>query len=210
MNIVIVGATGLTGKQLVTQAIARGHRVTAFARSGDKLAGIGGQLRVLTGDITDKDAVAAAVKGHDAVVSALGAAKPWRHTPAIVEGIANIIAAMSAKGVTRFVYQSALGVGDSHGAARGRVLGLMIPLMLKAAYEDHATDEAAIRASGLDWTIVRPALLTNGKHTGKWTSGPDLRDRFPFSWIARADVAAFILQALERGEGVRQAINIIG
>ncbi|WP_174292937.1 NAD(P)-dependent oxidoreductase [Sphingomonas bacterium] len=210
MNILVFGATGLTGKQLVAQAIAHGHRITAFVRSGDGLAGIGGDLHVVTGDITDRKAVDAAVKGQDAVVSTLGAAKPWRHTPAIVQGVAAIIAAMQANGAERFVYQSALGVGDSRGAARGRLIGLMIPLMLHAAYEDHAVDERAIRGSGLAWTIVRPALLTNGKATGKWTSGPNLRDRFPLSTIARADVAAFILRAVERSEDVRQAINLIG
>ena len=209
MQILVFGATGLTGRQLVTRAMAGGHRVTAFARSADKLTDIAGDLRVVIGDIADRRAVEAAVREQDAVVSTLGAAKPWQHTPAIVAGVGHILAAMKANGVDRFVYQSALGVGDSRSAVRA-ITGMMIPLMLKAAYEDHAMDERAIRDSGLAWTIVRPALLTKGKATGRWTSGPDVRERFPVSMISRADVAAFILQALEQGTDLRRAVNLVG
>ena len=210
MRILVFGATGATGRLVVSQALACGHAVTAFVRSRSKLERVEGDLRVVEGDITDRAAVSAALRGQDAVVSTLGAAKPWRPSPDIVQGVGVIIAAMTAAGVDRVVYMSALGVGESRGAVRGSVLGLMVPLMLKAAFADHAIDEQALRDSGLAWTIVRPTLLTNGAATGRWRSGPDVRDPFPMGRIPRADVAAFILGALDRGEDVRKAVNLVG
>ncbi len=209
MKILIFGATGLAGKHVVTQALTRDHEVTAFVRSRDRLGTLQGKLRVVEGDIADRAAVAAAVRGQDAVVSNLGAAKPWRRSPAIVHGVANIIATMQEHGVDRFIYQSALGVGESRDAVRHSLIRLMIPVMLKNAYADHAIDERAIRDSGLAWTIVRPTLLTNGARTGTWRSGPGVRDPFPFGRVARADVAAFILDRIERDEDVRSAANLV-
>lgn len=149
MRLVVFGATGRTGQDLVTRALGHGHKVTAFARRPEELDDRRADLRIVQGDITDAAAGAATVEAQDAVVSTLGSAKPWRHTPAIVRGVAVIIAAAKTAGVQRFVYQSALGVGESRYAVRGTVLGLMIPLMLKKAYEDHAVDEQALRDSGL-------------------------------------------------------------
>lgn len=209
MRLVVFGATGRTGQDLVTRALGHGHKVTAFARRPDELDDRHADLRIVQGDITDAAAVAAAVEAQDAVVSTLVSAKPWRHTPAIVRGVAVIIAAAKTAGVQRFVYQSALGVGESRYAVRGTVLGLMIPLMLKKAYEDHAVDEQALRDSGLAWTIVRPTLLSNGPATGRWRSGPEVKDRSPFAHIARTDVAAYLLNTLERNLHVRQAVNLV-
>ena len=210
MRILVLGATGATGRLLVSQALARGHAVTAFVRSRAKLEGVEGDLRLVEGGITDRAAVSAALRGQDAVVSTLGAKKPWRPSPDIVQGVGVVITAMKAIGVDRVVYMSALGVGESRGAVRGSVLRLMIPLMLKAAFADHAVDEQALRDSGLAWTIVRPTLLTNGAPTGRWLGGPDVRDPFPLGRIPRADVAAFMLNAIDRGEDVRKAVNLVG
>ena len=208
MRILVFGATGLTGKEVVKAALGRGHQITAFVRSPEKLDDIDG-VDVVEGDITDAAAVSAAVKDHDAVVSELGGSKPWHHSPEIVTAVGHIIAACREHGVDRFVYQSALGVGESRDAIAGTVLGLAVPFLLRKPYEDHAENEQAIRDSDLAWTIVRPTSLTKGEATGEWRSGPDQENPSALNRIPRADVAAFVLDELEREGDVRQAVNLV-
>lgn len=208
MRILVFGATGLTGKEVVKTALGRGHQVTAFVRSPEKLDDIDG-VDVVEGDITDAAAVSAAVKDHDAVVSELGGNKPWHHSREIVTAVGHIIAACREHGVNRFVYQSALGVGESRDAIEGTVLGVAVPFLLRKPYEDHAENERAIRDSDLAWTIVRPTSLTKSEATGEWRSGPDQKNPSALNRIPRADVAAFILDELEHGGDVRQAVNLV-
>lgn len=140
---------------------------------------------------------------------ALGGTRPWRRSPAIVDGARRIVSAMRDVGPKRLVYLSALGVAESRADTGALVRRLIIPLVLRGAYADHATDEARIRASGLDWTIVRPTNLTRGPATGRFKSGPHICDRFPIGRISRADVAREIVGLLEEERGICEAIHLV-
>src|SRR5512147_3139820 len=112
MRILIVGATGGTGRELVEQALERGHEVTAFARRPEAVAVRHERLRVARGDVMDAASVAAAVAGQEAVLSALGH-KRWLYPTRILsQGTANVLDAMAKQGVRRFVCETSLGVGD--------------------------------------------------------------------------------------------------
>lgn len=210
MNILIFGASGPTGRELVRQALAQGHRVGAFVRNPARFAARHANLALVVGDVTEQAAVEQALRGRDAVVSALGSGQSLRQDPALIHGIQNIIQAMGDAGVRRLVYLSMLGVGGS-----GRQLGLVdrylvVPLLLRNVLADHARKEALIKRSTLDWVIVRPPRLTNGPQAGKYRSGPDIRERTLLASIPRADVAEFMLQQLTDNRYVHATPALLG
>jgi putative NADH-flavin reductase len=188
VKLIVFGATGATGRSLVDQALAGGHEVTAFVRSPDALAGTG--AHVVAGDVLDPAAVAAAMPGHAAVLSALGT-KPWKHVDICSRGIASIIAAMQAANVRRVVAMSSQGVGDSRV---GPVAGIFTRLILARSFRDKLAMEEALGATDLEWIVVRPGLLTNGPPRGRWRC--DASGALRGGRIARADVAAFMLGEL--------------
>lgn len=202
MKIVLFGATGLTGQQVLTLALQAGHDVTATARNPSDLALKHERLRVVKADGQDAASVAAAVAGHDAVVSALGSRTRAKNTVRS-DSARNLIAAMKPAGVKRLIWLSAAGVGDSADQARrssfvfGRII---MPLMLKAVYADAAIADEALLASGLDVTVVRPVGLNNKPATGRVVVTP-----IPSSYIPRADVAKFMLDQLGSSEFVGKA-----
>ena len=194
MRIVIFGATGPTGRELVLQALARGHHVTAFARDLRRMKTAHERLTVVVGDILDPVAVASAVAGQDAVVSALGATDRKDGTT-VSRGTGHILSAMKQHGVRRLIVQSAVGVGDSKRQA-GILFGkILMPLFLHTVFEDKARQEELVRRSGLQWTIVRPTGLTNKPARGRYKIETD---DVPVPWnISRADVADFMLSQLD-------------
>ena len=108
MNITIFGASGATGHQLVKQALAQGHMVTAFVRNAARLKIRHHHLKVMEGDVVDYDLVEQAIRNKDAVLSALGASSPFKYDQAIVDGVSNIIRAMKTNSISRFVYMPVL------------------------------------------------------------------------------------------------------
>lgn len=204
MNVIVFGASGATGRELVGQALQRGHRVTAFIRSGPKPSTDSHRLLAIRGDVRDNQAVATAVDGHDAVLCALGAATPLRREPLLVEGIRSIVTAMEQHGVRRLVYLSFLGVHE--GRAQLSILGrwVVAPVVMRNVVADHEAKERIIRATSLDWVIVRPPRLTNGPRRGTYRSGVGIRATSLIPRISRADVADFMLRQLEEDEHVRQ------
>ncbi len=190
MNIIIFGATGSVGRHLVSQAQAAGHKVTAFARTAGALAKDHPNLRTVAGDVLDPEAVAAAVKGHDAVLCAIGAG---RNGGVRARGTANIIEGMRRHGVRRLICQSTLGAGDSAVHLNFFWKYIMFGLLLRPAFADHAEQERLVMASDLDWTIVRPAAFTDGPATGAYKHGFSTSERQLTLKISRADVAAFML-----------------
>lgn len=203
--IAVFGATGGTGQQIVAQAQARGYSVTALARAPEKLAP-SARLTVHQGDALDASAVRAVVTGQDAVSCALGAGA--RHSTLRFEGTRNIVAAMKAEGVRRLVIVSSLGVGESRGNLPFLVRAVLVPLFLRHAFADHERQEACVRESGLEWTIVRPAALTDGPRTSRYRHGFAPDDRSVRGKISRADVADFVLTCLESGDDVRRASGL--
>lgn len=193
MKLIIFGATGTVGRQLVEQALGRGHQVTAFVRDPAALTVDHDDLACRVGDVFDADAVSDAVRGHDAVLIALGAGR--KGTVRTV-GTKHAIAAMKRHGVRRLICQTTLGAGDSRPALNFFWKRIMFGLLLKDAYADHQAQEALIEQSGLDWTIVRPSAFTDGPLTDAYKHGfpptePNLKLK-----ISRADVASFMLRQL--------------
>lgn len=204
MNVAVFGATGGTGRELDKQALERGHTVTAFVRDPAAFAEGGIGLTIVTGDIHDVAAVARCVRGHDAVLCALGA-RDLKKTTIRATGTATVIAGMQREGVRRLVVVSAMGVGASW-AALSPVNKLFLATVLRSARADHEAQEAVVMHSGLDWTIVRPSGLVDTPGTGVYGVGEGIRAKT--SRIPRADVAAMILDTLADGTFVGKAVTI--
>lgn len=146
-----------------------------------------------------------AVVGQDAVLSALGM-KPWSRARTLSEGTRNIVAAMERFGIKKFVCESSFGVGDSKQQTDW-FTRLMIRIFLGRIYADKEIQEPLIQQSNLEWVIVRPARLTNGRQRGRYRSGVHLKPGL-FGSIARADVAAFMLQQVTSPAFLRQCVTI--
>jgi putative NADH-flavin reductase len=202
MHVLVLGATGGIGRAVVAQATAGGHRVTAFVRSPGKLDA---RITFIEGDPRDARQLEVALPGCDAVVSTLGPPIPFTGRTTIMGDAAAATArAMLAAGVRRLVIVS----GDLQFPGGGPPW-LLRATLLRHLSRDQAELERAIRASALDWTIVRPARLTNGELTGAYRAA---EGRMPAAAraISRLDVAHFLLRAAERGEHVRQVVGLAG
>ncbi len=206
MNVLIFGATGPLGRRIVEAALAAGHHVTAFVRTPGRLGPQPG-LREVTGDVLDARAVAAAVPGHDAVISALGHSRPAPKGHDLHPGASHIIEAMKTARVSRLIWISSHGVGDSQGHSGFLFEHIVVPLLLRAEFADKERQEALVTASDLDWTVVRPARLTNGPLTRRLRAGPRLRISIRDS-VSRAEVADFALTELVHGDHLLSAPTI--
>jgi putative NADH-flavin reductase len=203
-----VGATGGTGRHLVTQALERGYEVTAFVRNPSRLRVDHSQLTVFQGDVLDPAAVDAAMRGQHAVVSALGHKRFFGSTRILSEGTGNILRAMETHGVPRLVCETSLGIGDSAGRMGLYYTLFTIPLILPFYFRDKARQERRIAASDVEWVIVRPGLLTNADPRGEYRHG---RHVGSFLWtvrISRADVAGFMLDQLASDTYMRAAPGV--
>jgi putative NADH-flavin reductase len=211
MRILVFGATGPTGLEVVSQGLEHGHDVTAFVRDPGRLGPLAPRVRVAVGDVTRAQsalAVDAAMQGRDAVVSALGVRAALRSGGLMASAMRAIVPAMEAHGVRRIVLVSAMGVGAS-GRDAPLVPRLMYRLLLGDIFADKQAAEDRVRASGLEWTFVYPTGLTNGPRTGAYRAGERLGLR-GFPTISRADVADFVLRELESPRFVRRVAVVSG
>ena len=193
MNVLVLGATGGTGRLIVRDALAKGHRVVALVRSTARADLPGADL--IEGDARDEGTLRRALDGCDAVVSALGTGVGFSEVSLLTVATRALVSAMRYVGVRRLVCISALGVGDSRGHGGFVFDRLFQPLLLSHAYKDKERQEAAIRASSLDWVVVRPAQLTNDPARGSVRAATDLAS-VNGGKIARADVAKFVVEQL--------------
>jgi len=202
MKIAVFGATGGTGRQVVEQALAAGHQVTALARNPAKLTLTNANLTVVTGNVLDAANVEETLQGADAVVVSLGNTEP--NPDYIVSlGTQVIVAAMQRLGMPRrIVVVSSLGVGDSIDQVPF-AFRLLMKSVLRKPMEDKERQEALVKASDLDWTIVRPGGLTNGPATGHFQAGVGLK--ISAGQVSRGDVAAFVLKQLTDSTYLHQA-----
>jgi putative NADH-flavin reductase len=203
MKLLIIGASRGIGRQLLEQALQAGHTVTAMARHPEKLPRAQDGLTVVAGDILNPSQVQPAVAGQEAVCLTIGVGVTRKPVAVFSQGTKNVLAAMTEHGVRRLVCVTGIGAGDSAGHGGFLYDRLFKPLLLKTIYEDKDRQEALIRVSDTDWTIVRPGFLTNGPLTGNYRVLTDLwgitTDR-----ISRADVAHFMLEELTSPRYVRQ------
>lgn len=166
MKFLVLGATGRTGVPFVKKALDQGHQVTAFVRRAD--AAVDPRAQIVTGDVTDATVIATSARGHDAIISTLGA-KNIRETPTLMTDMVRaVIASAKASGVDRFVMVSAFGVGDSL-AKSSFLAGLIFRTALRTKYADKAAADALLRASNLKWTLEYPGAL-NDKEITRYTA----------------------------------------
>ena len=199
-KLVVFGASGGTGRPIVTQALAAGHEVTAFVRDA---ATAPPGARVVTGDVLDASAVAAAVAGHDVIVSALGHRRtsprnPWSRDlspPQLMEhATRHILDGARAHGVGRVLYVGVHGCGDSRARTGFIYRWLVERTTIGIALRDFNVVEGQLAACGLEWLICRPTTLVDGAPRGRWRVRQDRIGSF--ATIRRADVAGFLLTQL--------------
>jgi putative NADH-flavin reductase len=194
-KLLVLGATGGTGRLIVSQASARGHQVTALVRSSEKASDLKG-ASLIVGDVRDENALREALKGQDAVVSALGTpASPFREVTLLSIATRALVNAMKAEHVSRLVCITGIGAGDSAGHGGFLFDNVIFPLLLKKVYADKNRQEAIIRNSGLDWILIRPSVLNDKPSRGSVRALTDLSD-FHGGTISREDVATFVLDQL--------------
>lgn len=201
MKITLVGGSKGTGARLAAIARTAGHHVTIVSRGTDA----SGSDRLITGDATDPAVATEAVVGADAVVVTVGGAKGTRHQRTAVTK--SVIEAMEGAGVRRILVQSSLGAGDSTSQLPGAI-GLITRLLLAKPLADHNEQEAAVAASDLDWTVVRPTGLTDKQPTGTWRA-LEVNDQGRLGGtITRTDLATYMLQVLEDDTTIGKALGV--
>jgi putative NADH-flavin reductase len=195
MKILIFGASGATGQKLVSQALNDDHVVTAFVRNPSKLQAHNDRVRIFKGDVNNYQSVMAALQNQQAVISALGAASPFKRDFTLINGIQNIVTAMVKGDPKRLIYQSFLGVREGRREL-GFLINKVLPIPLRNIILDHESKESIIVNSNLNWTIIRCPMLTNGSFTGDYRDGEHITSTSILPSISRADVADFMLKQL--------------
>ncbi|GAA4491161.1 NAD(P)-dependent oxidoreductase [Microbacterium panaciterrae] len=209
MKLIIFGANGPTGRLLTDQALASGHEVTAVTRRPEAFGMRHDRLQVVGADVHDADAVDAALAGQDAVLSVLGV--PYSRQPVTVysEGTGNIMTAMRTHGVRRLVCVSASLTDPSLGPHGGffvdKVAGPIVSYFGRTVYADMARMEALVRASALDWTIMRPNGLFETAQVTGYRLAEDYLDA---AYTSRADLAAAMLHQLSSDAFLRKICAI--
>ncbi|MBE8477353.1 MULTISPECIES: NAD(P)-dependent oxidoreductase [Streptomyces] len=202
MNLLILGATGPTGRQLVDLALRSGDSVTALVRNPAALGDLADRITVVMGDATSQRDVAAAALGQDAIISALGQGKSLNPDGLFDRASAAVVGAAKEQGVSRLVWMSSFGVGETFDWATP-VQKTMYRTLLRRVYANKKIADDRIRASGLDWTLVFPTGLNNRPAKGTYR----VDDRIKMKgarMISRADVAAFMYQAVHGSEWIRR------
>jgi nucleoside-diphosphate-sugar epimerase len=196
LRVLVVGATGGTGRQLVQQALAQGHQVTAFVRDPARLPIEHPNLRIVKGDVLNSASVESAMAGQSAVLCALGHKRFFYPNKIQSNGMRNILRAMKTCNVPRLICESALGIGNSVGHLGLPHTFFILPLILPFYMWDKLRQEELITASDRDWVIVRPGVLKNGEARGNYRHGPKVGNYFWPVVVTRADVADFMLKQL--------------
>jgi putative NADH-flavin reductase len=203
-KLLVLGATGGTGRLIVKEALARGFEVRALVRSPEKATGLEG-AEIFVGDAREEAVLRKALEGRDAVVSSLGTpASPFRKVTTLSTATRALVGAMKAAGVTRLLCITGMGAGDSadHG---GFVFDrLIFPALLRHVYADKNRQEDIVRNSSLDWVLVRPSVLNDQAPRHESRALTDLAG-FHGGTISRADVASFVLDQVNSDTWLRRS-----
>jgi putative NADH-flavin reductase len=208
MRLAIFGATGGTGLEVTRQALEKGHSVRVLLRNPNRMPLSNEKMRIVLGNVLDHESVTKTILGSDAVVSCLGqGSNLLRNTRVVSVGTHLIMSVMKEQGARRLVVESASGAGES--LAQATLLQRVIfATLLWAPYQDKNLMEPEVKASGLEWTIVRPTALTNGKRTGQYVVSIGTAPK-TFS-VTRADVATAMLRAVEERLWIGEAPTVTG
>jgi putative NADH-flavin reductase len=199
-KLLVIGASRGIGLETVKAALRAGHSVRALARSGANIAIQNTGLEKVSGDALDRDAVRKALEDVDVVIQTLGVdfslQAIFERTNLFSQSTRILVDAMQAAGVQRLIAVTGLGAGDSRGHGGFLYDAVAFPLLLKRVYDDKDVQEWIIRYSGLEWTIVRPGLLTDRPATGQYRVLTKPKD-WRFGVINRADVADFLVRQID-------------
>lgn len=207
MQIVIFGASGQTGRQLVQQALARHHHVTAVVRRPEAFDLRHDRLTVVRGIFDDQPSITAAMQGHDAVLLAVGAPQSRAPTTVHADSARSIIAAMETTGVRRLICVTSGGTNPQHDPNLPFIFEQVFKRIYANIYRDQQAMERIVMASAVDWTIVRPAGLTNDPSTGRCR----VAEAYALpggSRTPRADLANFMLDQLDHSPYIRKAVAL--
>lgn len=206
LKLVVLGATGGTGLEIVRQALERGHSVTAFVRSPDRLKPFPDRITVKRGDALNSAELEQVLKGHDAVVSGFGPRVPVSKADAhLLEQFAvALTSATQRAGVRRVVVESVAFLFKDSVLPPAYLLGRLFFLRTVA---DASAMEQVFAKSDLDWTMVRPPQLTDRPYTGKYRVRKGHLPRFGFK-VSRADVADFMIRVIDDHSSIRKVVGI--
>jgi putative NADH-flavin reductase len=210
MKLVVFGANGATGRLTTEMALARGHLVTAVTRRPDSFPISGAGLRVVGADVLDAAAVDAVIAEQDAVISSIGVPYTKETVRVYSQGAANIIAAMKDHGVRRLVCVTSTGTTGEHAEGETFTFKKIIaPILLRLGrtiYQDMTRMEKLVSASGLDWTVIRPAGLFDGDVVTDYRA--ETR-RLPGRFTSRADLADLLLREATEDNHLGQYVEIV-
>ena len=206
MKLVVLGATGATGLEIVRQALERGHSITALVRSPERLKAFGDRISVKQGDLLNSADLEQVLKGHDAVISSFGPRLPVSKADAhLLQQFATALtSAMQHAGVRRAVVESVAFLFKDSIIPPAYILG---KLLFPGIVADASVMEEIFEKSGLDWTMVRPPELTDKPYTGTYRVREGHLPRFGFK-ISRADVADFMIRAVEDRSTIRKIVGV--
>ncbi len=208
LNLLVFGATGGTGQHVVRLGLEAGHAVTAVVRKPSAFSMEHKNLRVVQGDVMQPQTFQALMSGKDAVISALGV-RSRAPTTLFSGGTANILEAMKKTGGKRFMGISAVPVelGPELALWQRLVTKYILQRLLKHVYADLRTMEELLRKSDVDWTVVRPPMLTNKPFSGKYRTATNSYLAHPVS-IARADLAYYMVNHIQDSATYRAVVEI--
>ncbi|MCU1296516.1 MAG: hypothetical protein JWO91_794 [Acidobacteriaceae bacterium] len=206
MKLVVLGATGGTGLQIVREAIERGHSVTAFVRSPERLTAFRDRITIMQGDLLNSAELEQAVKGQDAVLSGFGPRVPVSKADAhlLQQFAVALTSAMVHAEVGRVVVESVAFLFKDSIVPPAYLLGRML---FPRTVADASAMERVFEESKLDWTMVRPPELTDKPYTAKYRVREGHLPRFGFT-ISRADVADFMIKAVENRSSIRKIVGV--
>jgi len=207
VKVIVFGATGSIGRLTVQQLLDAGHEVTAFTRKGNGHGFDGQGVRINVGQIESPTDVSIALEGQEAALITLGSGKSLKNTVRSA-GTLNIINGMQQLGVERLICQSTLGTHESWNNLNFFWKRIMFGGLLKYIFADHELQELLVRASGLNWTIVRPSAFTDEKPSAKFKVDIPATDRGLKLTISRCDVAAFLTSLVNSQEFKHRAVGI--
>jgi putative NADH-flavin reductase len=194
MKLAVVGATGATGRRVLTQALSQGHLVTAIARHPERLSPAE-RLTVVRGDVLSPDGLTGAFDDVDAVISCIGPENNLSPGTLMSVGVGNILAECKRANIRRFVMQSGIGLSDGRElSCFGRLVIRTSGRILAAAVSDKAAAERLTQQSDMEWIILRPVVLADKPAKGRYTAGPLARVA-PLIPLSFADCADSLLRA---------------